>query len=407
MVFDLLNSYYSAKVSRYRLHVMWIKPKQIDLDWDDPLILLWYDCTSHIDTNATKGGRKTQTIQLQTQAQMTGTADLLQITRSHSKCWVKTYTPSVTVSHVSGFRDLDDNIYVNTSSPDRDDSLYPAGSSPWRAELSPSVASTNPSFLLALAPAALTASVSDVPFGTLFEDATWKGIQFGDYRFKMQKGDVHNAAFEDVSVEIPDPTPPTVPYGLEALGYDSNVNCYWYQTEATMDHWHIYRRTKLGAGIYSAWVLIGQPTLKTYNDGTAVNGTTYQYTVSAVDGDGEESTYAPATPDVTPLALVPVPTPPPPIVLPPAMNNIRRAVGTSISMSVLPCPDGTVDTPDKPQASWLYPGITISAPPIDYSTGSEIPNPAALDGEALTCASTALDGEALTCSATAEDGEEI
>ena len=338
---------------------------------------------------------------------MTGTASLLQIARTNAKCWVKTYSPTVLAEFVSGYKDLDGNTYSPPETPSRDDSIYPSGSSPWRAELYPSVASTNPSFLIALAPASISASVSEVPFGTLFEDATWKGIEFGNYRFKMKKGDSHEAAFEDISTPVPEPTPPSVPFNVVALAYDSNVNIYWEQTEATMHHWNVRRRTKLGTGLYTSWSVIAQPTLKVYDDGTVINDTTYQYTVSAVDDGGEESAPSPSTPDVTPTAYVPVPTPPPPLVPPPAMNNSRRAAGTSFSMTTLPCPDGTMHTADRVHNSWLYPGIAIAAAPVDYSTGSEIPSPTATDGEALTCTATAVDGAAISGSTTTEEGEEI
>lgn len=406
VVFNLNNSYYSGKQTRYKLHVMWIKPRQINTSWNDPLILLWYDCTSHIDSDSSKGGRKTQTIQLQTQAQMSGSASLLQISRTNAKCWVKTYTPAVLAEFVSGYKDLDGNTYVPTSTSARDDSIYPSGSSPWRTEIYPQVASTNPGFLLALAPAAITANVSDVPFGTLVNDATWRGIQFGNNIFKMRKGDTHEAVFEDVSIPIPEPSPPTAPYGLVAQAYDSNVNTVWYQTELAMDHWHIWRRTKIGVGLYTAWAQIGSNTLKQYNDGTVINNTTYQYAVTAIDSDAEESVYSSFSEEVTPQAAVPVPTPPPPIVVPPALNNKRRSAGTSFSMSVLPCPDRTVDRPDIPQAAWMYAGFAVAAPAIDYSAGSEIPNPAGVGGEAISCPTTA-DGSALSCACVAEEGEPL
>lgn len=102
-----------------------------------------------------------------------------------------------------------------------------------------------------------------------------------------------------------DTEPPVTPTGLSAIPGDGQVQLTWNaNTERDLSHYVIYRN---GAKI-------GTSTSASYTDTTVTNGTTYTYTVSAVDTSGnesEQSSPVTATPEAPP-------PPPPPDTTPPA-----------------------------------------------------------------------------------------
>ena len=85
-----------------------------------------------------------------------------------------------------------------------------------------------------------------------------------------------------------DTTPPAAPTGLAATPGDGSVSLDWADNgEPDLDGYHVHRGTASG-GPYTQ--LTGSPVAASdYLDGTAVNGTTYYYVVTAVDTSGNES----------------------------------------------------------------------------------------------------------------------
>jgi len=93
--------------------------------------------------------------------------------------------------------------------------------------------------------------------------------------------------------------PPSTPTGLSATPGNSQVALSWNASSGATSY-NVKRSTTSGSG-YS---VIGSPGTNGFTDATAVNGMTYYYVVSAVNGSGESanSTQVSATPQV------PVPT---------------------------------------------------------------------------------------------------
>jgi fibronectin type 3 domain-containing protein len=104
-----------------------------------------------------------------------------------------------------------------------------------------------------------------------------------------------------------DLTPPAAPTGLTATAGDGQVSLDWDDNaESDLSSYTVLRATTAG-GPYSA-VASGLVT-SDHGDTDVVNGTTYFYVVTAVDGDGntsEESNQAPATPQAPAPAYVDV-----------------------------------------------------------------------------------------------------
>jgi fibronectin type 3 domain-containing protein len=95
----------------------------------------------------------------------------------------------------------------------------------------------------------------------------------------------------------PDTIPPAAPTGLTAAAGDNFVRLTWMQnSEADLDSYKVYRSTT--SSNYPATALATVST-NAYVDGTAENGTTYYYVVTAVDNGSNESFYS-AEATVTP-----------------------------------------------------------------------------------------------------------
>jgi hypothetical protein len=104
---------------------------------------------------------------------------------------------------------------------------------------------------------------------------------------------------------MPTPTPgdgvaPSAPANLQATGGNAQVSLTW---SAATDDVGV-----AGYRVYRNGVQVGAPTTTTYTDNGLTNGTTYVYTVRAVDGAGNVSASSASVP-VTPLA----PAIPPPL----------------------------------------------------------------------------------------------
>ena len=94
---------------------------------------------------------------------------------------------------------------------------------------------------------------------------------------------------------VPDVTPPAIPTGLTAEAGDGVVTLDWNDnTEDDFDYYSLSRNGSVIAG-----VLLDSA----YTDEAVENGSTYSYTVTAVDAGGNESdSSAAAAAETTPFA---------------------------------------------------------------------------------------------------------
>jgi titin len=90
-------------------------------------------------------------------------------------------------------------------------------------------------------------------------------------------------------VSVTPRTAPTAPQNLQTTYSDSEVTLTWeipgYDGNSTILEYNIYRATSLSG----SYVLIGTSTSLIYVDSTVLNGATYWYNVTAVNGEGEGS----------------------------------------------------------------------------------------------------------------------
>lgn len=99
------------------------------------------------------------------------------------------------------------------------------------------------------------------------------------------------------------PALPAAPTGLSATGGNAVVNLGWTQsTSPGITQNNVYRSTSGSGGPYSLLTSLAATTA--YADTAVVNGSTYYYSVSAVNANGESalSPYAGATPNTVPNA---------------------------------------------------------------------------------------------------------
>ena len=94
----------------------------------------------------------------------------------------------------------------------------------------------------------------------------------------------------EASATPSDVTPPAAPVGLTASGEDGFVDLDWADNaEADLAGYHVYRRTSGGA-----WAdLPGVVAASAFSDTGVTNDVTYEYSVTAVDATGNESTRSP------------------------------------------------------------------------------------------------------------------
>lgn len=100
---------------------------------------------------------------------------------------------------------------------------------------------------------------------------------------------------------LPPPPPPTAPQNLTATATFGQVNLSW-SASVNATSYNIKRSPSSG-GPYTT---LGQSTSTTYTDNTVINGSTYYYVVSALNGSVESAN---STQAVVTVPLPPVPTP--------------------------------------------------------------------------------------------------
>ena len=93
--------------------------------------------------------------------------------------------------------------------------------------------------------------------------------------------------------------PPSTPTGLSATPGNSQVVLSWSASSGATSY-NVKRSTTSGSG----YGVIGTPATNGFTDTTAINGTTYYYVVSAVNGSGESANSS----QVSAAPLAPVPT---------------------------------------------------------------------------------------------------
>jgi DNA/RNA endonuclease G (NUC1)/fibronectin type 3 domain-containing protein len=110
---------------------------------------------------------------------------------------------------------------------------------------------------------------------------------------------VNGPATQAVNVTVNPPAPPPAPTGLNATAGNAHVLLSWNAVGGATSY-NVKRSTVFG-GPYST---INSPGTNSYDDTTAVNGTTYFYVVSAVGagGEGPNSSEVSATPQAAPAA---------------------------------------------------------------------------------------------------------
>jgi len=110
---------------------------------------------------------------------------------------------------------------------------------------------------------------------------------------------VNGPATQAVNITVNPPAPPPAPTGLSATAGNAHVLLSWNAVGGASSY-NVKRATVTG-GPYTT---INSPGTNSYDDTTAVNGTTYFYVVSAVGagGEGPNSSEASATPQAAPAA---------------------------------------------------------------------------------------------------------
>ena len=133
------------------------------------------------------------------------------------------------------------------------------------------------------------------------------------------------------SAPPPDSTPPAAPTGLSATAGDRTVALNWNNNaEPDLAGYRVYRRNQDGT-----WPTTpaATPSASDWLDAGRINGTTYTYRVTAVDGAGNESqpsALASATP-VGPVTTDPVVAAAGDIACDPASSSFNGGLGTSSS----------------------------------------------------------------------------
>jgi hypothetical protein len=109
------------------------------------------------------------------------------------------------------------------------------------------------------------------------------------YHYKVSAVDSYGYASDPagpVSATPADTTPPAAPAGLSATAADRAVVLDWTNNaEADLAGYRVFRSTSSGSG----FSLVASPAASAFTDSGLSNGTTYFYTVAAVDASGNTS----------------------------------------------------------------------------------------------------------------------
>jgi len=395
VVLELTKAYYSNKCSRYKRHIVWIKPYQFVADYPYPIVVIWDDLTTHVD--AVKGA-KTCVYQIQTIVRPVGNANAFALPGSNATLYHKTLSPAaLNWRTVAEWVDEDGVIYPATR-------IYPYDDSQpgqvFRVELWPTVGAASTQLLSVLFPVDKDIPETDLPTLELYNDASYFGIEFthqGDgWELLLAKGDTHSSIWRTTAPPPPPPTVPSPPTGLTATGADGSVTLDWDDNaESDLAGYKIYRRAEIGVGVWGEWGFLTTRQVSSYVDNSVSNGTTYQYYVTAYNTSDMESLPSEYSNEVTPQSPPPPPPPPPP--LPGAFNNERMTAFQHMTNTHIPIPsrDSIINEGDLAHCLWLWSGFDYGPPDEDF------------DGDELVCPGEPESGTCMVKDATGTSGVTI
>jgi hypothetical protein len=364
-VLNLLPMFYGSKCSRYRRHVVWIKPGAAVPTWQYPIIVVWDDIISHAGdpvaerTNILAWMSKyLPVVESAQQARMFWSGP-------QSKTWLRLISPATSnVAIQSGYTDRNGISYPATKQGAYDDS---AGGC-HRMDLWPTGPTTTPTFISVIFTGPLSLTAQDLPQIQSLSLTGYVGVVFSDYdlRLKIATGDTHSAVLEAISANPPatndarrslaalcmglglgvscgpfpnsisgvdrqhvadiyrgipaqdwtpppppePPSPPSAPTGLVATAGDASVALDWTDNpELDLTGYNVYRQQVDQFGWWASWVRIAVNPTSDWTDTTVSNGTTYRYRVTALDDDSEESAPSAESASVTPSPAPPAPPP--------------------------------------------------------------------------------------------------
>ncbi len=184
------------------------------------------------------------------------------------------------------------------------------------------------------------------------------------------------------AVASPAPVAPAAPTGLTATAGNAKVFLKWNQTTTTTGY-KVFR----GTSSTTATTQIGTSGVNGYTDLTALNGTTYYYTVKASNStvDSVASSVVSAAPSLTStVAAMPTPTPSAPAAITPwtcpAASLVKTGMGAIKDLGIthlelLPVYDFGSVNEANPTFNWGYDPQNPNVPEGSYS--SDATNPSA------------------------------
>jgi hypothetical protein len=201
VVTNLAPWYWATKCSRYKKHFIWINTGSVP-SWTEPILLILEDV---IATNDATYTNRSVVTQFQSNAPPTGNATSLTYTKgTNAKVYYKALNPtSLQMQTINGYYDNDGVVYPPSKTSNHDDSIFPAGSEPWRTEIYPTTYSGSIQLLYAMFPCDRSAVTH--PAMTFSEDATWWIVTFtaDQIECKIKKGDTHQVIVQSVPASVP------------------------------------------------------------------------------------------------------------------------------------------------------------------------------------------------------------
>ena len=225
---DIKEAYYSAKVTSLKTHVLWIKAGKIP-GWDQPIILLVEDFTSHVDAV----GKLTKVCHINCEFAPTGDADDLTFANGSARVYYRTLNPAVEIDHDSNPVVVDGITYTTTGSKSYVD---PIGA---RANINPTGSASQQQFVTVIMPSPVATTP---PTTVLIDSGGYMGATIGGIDCKVKTASPWEALVGDSG----DTTPPGAPTGLGATGGPGYVDLDWTDNpEGDLKNYDVYRSDPL------------------------------------------------------------------------------------------------------------------------------------------------------------------
>lgn len=112
------------------------------------------------------------------------------------------------------------------------------------------------------------------------------GRTYDYYVTAVGRNGVETSSAEAIRVDVPQPIPPAVPSGLEAIALDNAVYLRWSDVGRDAPDFSFYR---VYLELPDGPALVGETDSPAFLDRLAANGATLEYSVSSVDDQGHES----------------------------------------------------------------------------------------------------------------------